>query len=46
MQQKAAIMICVKLKNSAIETFKMLKSAYGEKSLSRKLCLNGKNCSK
>jgi hypothetical protein len=35
MEQRAAIKFCVRLKKTAIETFEMLKSAYGEE------CLNG-----
>jgi hypothetical protein len=35
MEQRAVIKFYVKLKKTAIETFEMLKSAYGEKNLSR-----------
>jgi hypothetical protein len=35
MEQRAVIKFCVKLKKTATETFEMLKSAYGEKCLSR-----------
>jgi hypothetical protein len=35
MEQRAWIKFCVKLKNTATETFEMLKSAYGEECLSR-----------
>jgi hypothetical protein len=41
MEQKAAIVFCLTLKKTAIETLKMLKSAYGEECLSRKICFNG-----
>jgi hypothetical protein len=34
-EEKAAIIVCVKLKISAIEMFEVLKSAYGERCLSR-----------
>jgi hypothetical protein len=34
MEQRAAIRFCVKLKETAIETFEMLKSAYVEEYLS------------
>jgi hypothetical protein len=34
MEQRAAIKFCVKFKETATETFKMLKSAYGEQCLS------------
>jgi hypothetical protein len=33
MERRAAIKFCVKLKKTAIETFEMLKSAYGEECL-------------
>jgi hypothetical protein len=35
MEQRPVIKFCVKLKKTAIETFEMLKSAYGEECLSR-----------
>jgi hypothetical protein len=35
MEQREAIKFCVKLKKTATETFEMLKSAYGEVSLSK-----------
>jgi hypothetical protein len=35
MEQRAAIMLSVKLKKTTTETFEMLKWAYGEESLSR-----------
>jgi hypothetical protein len=35
MEQRAAIKFSVKLKKTAIETFEMLKSVYGEECLSR-----------
>jgi hypothetical protein len=35
MEQRAVIRFCVKLNKTAIETFEMLKSAYGEERLSR-----------
>jgi hypothetical protein len=41
MEQRVAIKFCVKLNKTAIETFEILKSAYGEECLSRKVCLNG-----
>jgi hypothetical protein len=36
MEQRAVINFCVKLNKTATETFKMLKSPYGEEFLSRK----------
>jgi hypothetical protein len=36
MRQKTAIKFRVRLKKTAIETFEMLKNAYGEKYLSRR----------
>jgi hypothetical protein len=39
MEQIAATMFCVKLKNAATETFEMLKSAYGDECSSRKFVL-------
>jgi hypothetical protein len=35
MEQRGAIKFCVKLKETATETFEMLTSAYGEEYLSR-----------
>jgi hypothetical protein len=34
MEQRAVIKFCVQLKKTAIETFEMLKSAYGKECLS------------
>jgi hypothetical protein len=46
MEQRAAITFCVKLKETATETFEVFKSAYSEECLSRISVFEWRKCSK